>query len=250
MNAFMRGKQFDCKKDWEETHRRGKIAVGIVIVLAGVLFLLKKSGVEFPHWLLSWKTLLIAAGTVSLIKHGFKRFFGLFPIAIGVIFILTEEFKVPHLGQYVWPVAIIAFGLIMIFKPRRKKNHGDWKHNDWANENDSEDFVRTSAVFGGVKKNIVSKNFKGGDVKAVFGGGELNFTQADIKEKAVLEITAVFGGVKLVVPRNWEIQSELNTFCGGIEDNRAIEPNVNGETPKVLLLKGQATFGGIEINSY
>ncbi|MDP2386434.1 MAG: LiaF-related protein [Bacteroidota bacterium] len=250
MNTDIRDKQFDCRKDWEESHRRGKIAGGIFIVLAGVLFLLKKSGVEFPYWLLSWKTLLIAAGIVSLIKHGFKRFFGIFPIAIGVIFILTEEYKIPHVGQYVWPVAIILFGLVMIFKPKRKRFHKNWNTGDWANESDSEDYIRSSSVFGGVKKNIVSKNFKGGDVKAVFGGGELNFIQADIKEKAVLEITAVFGGIKLVVPRNWEIQSELNTFCGGIEDNRAIEANVSSEAPKVLLLKGNATFGGIEINSY
>src|SRR3989344_3287844 len=113
MNADIRDKQFDCRKDWEESHRRGKIAGGIFIVLAGVLFLLKKSGVEFPYWLLSWKTLLIAAGIVSLIKHGFKRFFGLIPIAIGICFILTEEFSLPQVGQYIWPVAIIAIGLIM-----------------------------------------------------------------------------------------------------------------------------------------
>ena len=116
--------------------------------------------------------------------------------------------------------------------------------------NDPDDYIRSSTTFGAIKKNIVSKDFKGGEVKAVFGGAELNFTQADIRDKAVLEITAVFGGVKLVVPSNWEIQSELNTFCGGIEDNRPMDNSLGTEGKKLLLLKGNATFGGIEINNY
>ena len=260
MNTEMKDRQFDCRKEWEDSHRRGKIAGGIFIVIAGVLFLLKKTGVEFPHWLLSWKTLLIAAGLVSFIKHGFRKIFWIFPVAIGVIFILTEEFQVPHISQFIWPVAIILIGLMIIFKPRGRRHHRGWHHHrhnhhewsskDWASTDDPDDFVRSSTTFGAIKKNIVSKDFKGGEVKAVFGGVELNFIQADIKDKAVLELTAVFGGIKLVVPANWEIQSELHTFCGGIEDNRPVDNSLNADAKKVLLLKGNATFGGIEIHNY
>jgi predicted membrane protein len=245
-----RDNQFEGKKEWQESHRRGKIAVGVFVVLAGVLFLLKRTGVEFPHWLLSWKTFLIAAGVVSLIKHKAKKVFGFFLIAIGSMYVLAEECSLPHIGQFIWPIAIILFGLAMIFKPRNNKCK-DWKHTDFTGgSNHEEDYIRSSTIFGGAKKNIISKNFKGGEVKAIFGGSELNFMQADISGKAELEITAVFGGVKLIVPRNWEVQSELSTFCGGIEDNTIVNNDVNAENKKVLILNGNAVFGGIEIVSY
>ncbi|HEY1040784.1 MAG TPA: DUF5668 domain-containing protein [Bacteroidia bacterium] len=260
MNTEMKDRQFDCRKDWEDSRRRGKVLGGIFVVAAGVLFLLRRAGVEFPHWLLDWPMLLIAAGIVSLFKHGFKRFFGFVPIAIGVFFILSREFNMPHISQFIWPVVIILIGLAIIFKPRGRRHHKGWHHHrnnhEWSNKDwtnvgdDADEFVRSSTTFGAIKKNIVSKDFKGGEVKAVFGGVELNFIQADIKDKAVLELTAVFGGIKLVVPANWEIQSELHTFCGGIEDNRPVDNGLNADAKKVLLLKGNATFGGIEIHNY
>src|SRR5690606_24157016 len=98
-------------------------------------------------------------------------------------------------------------------------------------------------IFGGSNKNILSKNFKGGNVVNIFGGSDLNLSQADIKGKAVLEITAIFGGTKLIVPSNWDVRPEIVTVFGGIEDKRQISPA--SETPeKILVLKGTVIFGG------
>jgi predicted membrane protein len=74
--------------------------------------------------------------------------------------------------------------------------------------------------------------------------------QADIEERAKLNITLVFGGVKLIVPANWEIRSELVTIFGSVEDTRAIQPVVGQEQTKLLVLTGDTVFGGIEISSY
>ncbi|MCD6065643.1 MAG: hypothetical protein K0S33_469 [Bacteroidetes bacterium] len=253
----------ECKKDWDLRHRRGKIGGGIVVVTAGVLFFLKKAGVEFPDWILSWKMLLIGFGFIAAIKHGFKKMVWIIPILIGTAFIVADYVPNIHIGQFIWPVVIILLGLFIIFKPRRSfdrwhrhhHRHGrhdhrfHWKENDAEKTEDTDDYMDASNVFGGFKKHVVSKNFKGGELTNFFGGGELNLTQADIGGKVSLEITAIFGGVKLVVPRNWDVQSEITTFCGGIEDKRVIEPSAV-DREKVLVLKGNAVFGGIEIVSY
>jgi hypothetical protein len=102
----------------------------------------------------------------------------------------------------------------------------------------------------GVKKNIISKNFKQGDVTVVFAGTELNFTQADFEEKAYLEVTAVFGGVQLILPAHWEIKSELVCVMGNVEDKRAIQPSTINESKKILILRGTVFMGGVEIKSY
>lgn len=250
-----------CRREWDKRQRRGKVAGGILLVAIGILFFMKRAGVEFPEWLFSWKTLLIGLGIISGIKHGFKRFMWLVPVLIGTLFIVADNTGIEGFKQFIWPVAIIMIGLFIIIKPRRSMNQRRWaryhqRHHhkfNWKEDvnagSDSEDYMDASNVFGGFKKHVVSKNFKGGELTNFFGGGELNLTQADINGRVSLEITAVFGGVKLVVPRNWDVQSEITTFCGGIEDKRVLDASaVDGS--KILVLKGNAAFGGIDIVSY
>lgn len=87
------------------------------------------------------------------------------------------------------------------------------------------------------------QRFKGGDIVNIFGGTELNLTQADITGKVTIEITTIFGGTKLIVPANWEVKSEAVTIFGGLEDKRSASVmNSNGD--KVLVLKGTVIFGG------
>ena len=112
-----------------------------------------------------------------------------------------------------------------------------------------EDFVDSTSIFGGANKIILSKDFKGGDIVNIFGGTELNLSQADITDKAILEMTTIFGGTKLIIPSNWSVKSEATIIFGGIEDKRSM-PAVSGSIGKILLLKGTVIFGGIEIKSF
>lgn len=112
-----------------------------------------------------------------------------------------------------------------------------------------EDYVDSTAIFGGIKKNIITKNFKGGEVVSVFGGTELNLMQADMQHPVVLEATQIFGGTTLIVPSHWQIKSEMVAILGGIDDKRPALPQ--GYDPnKVLILKGTTLFGGLNIKSY
>jgi predicted membrane protein len=112
----------------------------------------------------------------------------------------------------------------------------------------SEDYISATTVLGGVHKNILSKNFKGGDITIFMGGAELNLSQADIQGKATLDITQIMGGTKIVVPPHWTIRSELTSVFGSIEDKRQ---NIGTPNPdKVLIIDGTSVFGGIEIRNY
>lgn len=96
----------------------------------------------------------------------------------------------------------------------------------------------------------MSRDFKGGDVTAIFGGAVLNFMKADINGAAVIDISAVFGGCEIVVPANWKIQVDITTILGGVEDKRHTDLITNGPAEKLLILKGACVFGGVEIRSY
>ncbi len=111
----------------------------------------------------------------------------------------------------------------------------------------SEDYIDATVVLGAVQKNIVSKNFSGGDITVFMGGTEINLTQADIQGTAIMDITQIMGGTKLIVPPHWEVQTRITSVFGNVEDKR-----VPGQVikDKILILDGTSVFGGIEIRSY
>jgi hypothetical protein len=74
--------------------------------------------------------------------------------------------------------------------------------------------------------------------------------QADFTGEALININQQFGGIKLIVPANWAVKSDIVCVFAGIEDERPL-PNITNEfNAKILVLKGQVFMGGVEIVSY
>lgn len=246
----------------EKSHQRGKIVGGLLIIAAGVLFLAKELGADIPQWIFTWKMFLIAVGFIIGVKHKFLHPLWLILVVIGGAFIMGDIYPQWNIRPF-WPVLVILVGIAILFKPRRSRRHYKWhqkfheqrgfryRHECFEhNVSSNEDFVESTTFMGGVKKNILSKKFKGGDITNVFGGAEINFTQADFEGTATLEMVNVFGGTKLIIPANWEITSDVVAVMGSVEDKRTNIPAPSQEKSKVLILKGTCFFGGVDIRNY
>jgi hypothetical protein len=81
------------------------------------------------------------------------------------------------------------------------------------------------------------------------GGIDLDLTQADISGAVYLQIDVIFGGVKLIVPPHWQIQTEVTNIAAGIEDKRLYRQS-EVDPSKVLIIRGTILFGGLEIKSF
>ena len=228
----------------------GRAFAGIIVLTVGAVLLARQAGADIPHWVLSIGTLLIAIGLYVGFRQKFRNWVWMIPTAIGVLFVASDVIDGFSIGAFIWPIIIIAVGLVLIFKPKKSKDN-PWRNN-WQNateENTGEDFIDSTTVFGAVKKNIISKNFRGGDVTAIFGGVELYLGQADINGRADLDLTHIFGGAKIVVPADWKVQTdEVVCIFGGLDDKR--KNITNTDSNKVLVLHGTCIFGGIDIKSY
>lgn len=255
--------------DERNTGRRfGSVWAGLFLLLIGGLLLLDQMGFPFPDWLFTWPVLLIAIGLFSGLRIGFRGGAWLILMLVGGFFLVQDNFPNFPLHRFIWPCALIAIGLLVIISPRRHcRNNwkGDWKH-DWREEKwrrrfgygarifteektfSSEDFIETTAIFGGVHKKVVTKNFQGGDVTSVMGGTELDMSQADINGIVRLEVTQVMGGTKIIVPAHWEVRSEVSAIFAGFEDKRQQPAATNPD--KVLIIDGTSIFGGIELRNY
>lgn len=243
--------------------RSGGIWTGVFVLLIGVAALVKASVTDLPDWVFSWQTFLIALGVFLGVRHNFRGVSWFVLMLIGGGFLIPEVYSDIDMHRYIWPAVMIIIGIFLILRPRRRYN---WDLTDDEKKNSTpsgiedativdetkgskEDYVNATSVFGGAKKNILSKNFKGGEIVNIFGGTELNLSQADINGEAVIEMTTIFGGTKLIIPSNWTVKSDAAVIFGGIEDKRNMPP-INDPTGKVLTLKGTVIFGGIDIKSF
>jgi predicted membrane protein len=226
----------------------GNVPAGFILLLVGGVLLARQLGVIFPEWLIRWETLVIAIGLLVGIKSRFQHFGWLIPVGIGTFFLLDDFY--PDMRSFVWPLVIIGIGLLIILRPHHQKKSLVIADEPMPNDEATlkEDVLDTVSVLGSTRKIVLSKNFKGGEVVCVFGGAEINLSQADFTGPIKIELVCVFGGAKLIVPANWEIRSETAAILGGIDDKRDNAAIANPE--KTIILDGTVLFGGIEISSY
>ncbi len=225
-------------------HERNPMG-GIILVLIGAGLLLNQMDLGLPHWLFSGPMIPIVIGLYIGARHSFRFGGWIFPIVIGGAFLLNNEFDY-EISHLIWPVVIILIGLFMIIRPRKRS----WDHSfgNAVEDTTAGEYLDSSIVFGGIKKNVISKNFLGGKIENMFGGTDLNMMQADFKGTVVIDVNIAFGGVKLLIPPQWNIKNEVTVVLGGVDDKRPLGPD--NDQSKVLILRGTLMFGGIDIKSY
>ncbi|MES2418628.1 MAG: LiaF domain-containing protein [Bacteroidota bacterium] len=253
------------------TNRSGKVWAGLFIVGIGSLLLLDNLGLNLPNWLWHWSNILIVIGLFVGIKHNFRNSGWFVMVLIGSFFTLKEAFDDNlDFGKVVFPVMLVILGLFILFKPknncrprldRRRGRFG--RRNSFQNFPEADepmpsaaeekpnhnDYLDSVNVFGGSHQTVYSKNFKGGEIVAVFGGCDVNLTQADFEGEIILDITAIFGGAKIIIPPGWQIKPEVTAVFGGMDDKRSIQPAIEGQN-KLLIIRGIALFGGVDIRNY
>ena len=249
-------------------HRHNHIFGGLIFIAAGGLLLARRLGAYIPDWLLSWPMFLIAFGFLISVKSNFRNSGGYIMILVGCAFLLSDIIPNVDMKNFIWPGVLIIIGLTFILRPRvPMARHRKWrKWEDYKSENykpenytepefitpevsDSSEFVEINAVFGGIKKIVLSKNFRGAEINTFMGGAEINLQQADIKQPVSLEVNNVFGGTKIIIPSNWDIKNEVTAVFGGVEDKRSINLPTPDAT-KSIILRGTCVFGGIEIKNF
>lgn len=231
----------------------GRVLAGLILLAIGAMLIARKMGFYFPDWLFSWEMLLIAIGSFIGAKNNFRLGGWLVPIFIGVLFLFEELIPDLNLRPYFWPIILILIGGIMIATAGKKKRwNSERRSRGWASgkiTQSNEELMESVAVFGGIKKNVISKNFRGGEAVTIFGGTEINLSQADLEGQIELEIVQIFGGTKIILPPHWVVKSEMVSIFGGIEDKRVVQKDT-ADFNKTLVLKGVSIMGSIDIRSF
>ncbi len=84
----------------------------------------------------------------------------------------------------------------------------------------------------------------GTTMNAIFGGVELDLTDAIIDEDVVINATAVFGGIDIKVPYNVKVKVSNVPVFGGVSNKVPTSRDLNAPT---IFLNSTCMFGGIDI---
>jgi predicted membrane protein len=237
------------------SHRRGphmfqnnRAIIGVILVLLGLFLVMRNTGI-FPVFIedliFSWPMLLITIGLVITVGSSGSKTSGIIVMAVGAFFLIPHIFREAFDVNMFWPAVFIIIGIIFIFSKRR----------GWNSESTipqvGDDYIDYVHVFSGGERQIVSENFRGGKVTAVFGGSEIDLTKAKLAPGlSELELACVFGGTTIIVPDDWNVKIEVVPVLGGFGDSRKLNPGRTIDTTRQLIIKGAVVFGGGEVKSY
>ncbi len=231
----------------EPFRSNNRVIIGVLLVLVGLFLVVRNTGL-FPDYLdniiFSWPMLLVTIGLVMTLGST-ERTAGVIVMAVGGFFLIPRIFNETfHIYNLFWPSIFIIAGILFIVS----KRHG-WNIESKSTAGD--DFIDYVNIFSGGERQIVSQNFRGGKISAVFGGIELDLTKARLSPgRSELEVACVFGGATIVVPDDWFITIEVTPVLGGFSDSRKLRPGRVVDSDKHLTIKGAVVFGGGEIKSY
>lgn len=228
--------------------QNNRAIIGVILVLVGLFLVMRNTGF-FPgfidHIIFSWPMLLITIGVVITLGSSGGKTSGIIVMAVGAFFLIPNIFRETFNVDMFWPAIFILIGAIFIFTKRKGWNSVS------TTAPTGDDYIDYVHIFSGGERQIVSDNFRGGKVTAVFGGSEIDLTKAKLAPGvSELELACVFGGTTIIVPDDWNVKIEVVPVLGGFGDSRKLNPGRTIDMSKQLVIKGAVVFGGGEVKSY
>ncbi|MBE3085069.1 MAG: hypothetical protein IMZ64_02500 [Bacteroidetes bacterium] len=228
--------------------QNNRAIIGVILVVVGLFLVMRNTGF-FPdfidHVIFSWPMLLVTIGLVITIGSSGGKTSGIIVMAVGAFFLIPHIFRETFDVNMFWPSIFIIIGIVFIFSKRKGWNSVS------TTPQSGDDYIDYVHVFSGGERQIVSDNFRGGKVTAVFGGSEIDLTKAKLAPGvSELELACVFGGATIIVPDDWNVKIEVVPVLGGFGDSRKLIPGRTIDTSRQLVIKGAVVFGGGEVKSY
>ncbi|HVN48044.1 MAG TPA: DUF5668 domain-containing protein [Bacteroidota bacterium] len=222
-----------------------RIFMGGSIILIGILFLLNNMHIiDAQYWIHLWPALLIVFGFAHLFQHrtpGGGTVWSIVLIFVGTAMVCDRlEFISFNVWDF-WPLILVFAGIMLITQSSFRR----WQRSPSSTPGDPANLITATAIMGGSRRYVTSKDFQGGNLFALMGGIEIDLHDADIQTEATLDVFALMGGIVLRVPEDWLIVVNTLPVMGGVDDKT--HPPV--ESTKRLTITGFLMMGGMEIKN-
>lgn len=217
----------------------GRVFVGSVLVAVGVVFILDANevldaGETFAAW---WPIAIIGLGLFhALDRRRFTIGSGVLVVGGGALLAITTDVLGSGTWGIVWPMALIAAGVWLVF---------GWGHRSVRRMPDVAT-VDGLAVLSATRVATRSQQFRHASLTAVLGGVTLDLSEAiPAATGAVVDATAILGGVTILVPRGWIVEVRGIPVLGGWDDTT--DRSAIGSGAPRLEVRALVAMGGLEV---
>lgn len=213
------------------------IILGIILIVVGVWFGLYATGVVkinllFDGW---WTLFIIIPSFLGLFDED-GRTGSLIGLFVGVLLLLScqDVLNFDIVLKLIVPCVLIVTGLSFIFKGKIKtKNIENVKTVGGTNYN---------ATFSGQNLDFSKEEFTGTKLDAVFGGIKCDLRNAIINDDVVIEASAIFGGITILVPKDVNVKITSTSIFGGVDGKSKMD-----KPGKTIYVNATCLFGGVEV---
>ena len=213
------------------------IILGIILIVVGVWFGLYATGVVKVNLLFDgWWTLFIIIPSFLGLFDEDGRTGSLIGLFVGVLLLLScqDVLNFDIVLKLIVPCVLIVTGLSFIFKGKIKtKNIENVKTVGGTNYN---------ATFSGQNLDFSKEEFTGTKLDAVFGGIKCDLRNAIINDDVVIEASAIFGGITILVPKDVNVKITSTSIFGGVDGKSKMD-----KPGKTIYVNATCLFGGVEV---
>ena len=218
-----------------------RLLLGLTVVALGTLFLLDSADVLNADRAIDrfWPLIIVAAGVLTLAERPPSVVRGTLLTGVGTVLLLfSADVLEGDARDYVWPVAVILAGLIILAR---------WNGRTVPSGARPEDVIRSTAIFGGPKLVSTAHALKGAWLTAIFGGITLDLRGARPDPGgATINATAAFGGIDILIPKGWRLSVRSTPIFGGLDD-KTDHSEAPAEDAPTLHVDAVTVFGGVDI---
>lgn len=258
------------------------IVVGILFLAAGIAVGGSMLGffdlsINLRGW---WTVFIIAPALISMVQGG-PNAGNIIVLGVGVILLLNAQGIMP--AGFSWrliiPVVLLAVGFQLLFGGSRHAGRYSDRHQDKTDDDNAEkngssgwtdgaasgeksgerasggglyteaskpgtSYKTASALFGSQDICYGPEPFSGGSYTAVFGGLTINLCNVKFDGDVVINVSAIFGGIDLILPSNVQVVSNVAPILGGVDIKYA---SSRDPLSRKIIVNGTASFGGVAI---
>lgn len=217
---------------------------GILLIGLGIIIGLNSLNItDIDLFFSGWWTLFIIVPCFIDLFNEKNKTGNLIGLTIGILLLLASRdiINFSLVWNLLFPITLVFIGLSIIFKNTAiDKVNSKIKELNASKKGQDKEYC---ACFSNQKLDFDDEKFEGCDLSAVFGGVECNLTTAEIKKDIVINASAIFGGIKIFIPKDVNVKVNSNSVFGGVE-NKIKNSKDNKAT---IYINSTCLFGGVEI---
>lgn len=234
----------DAQPNPDEPRVTPRLVIGLAIMTGGLVLALDSLGVlDSGAVFRFWPLVLVAVGVVKWASPPHQGQAAAVWVAAGLGFLLVTLGHMPV--SRVWALVLFFVGANIAWRalrPPLPRVAGGAESFDMVAVLGGANTATSAAGPGGQ-----GRDFRGGRAMAVMGGCQIDLRHSSMPEgrEAVIDAFAMWGGIEIKVPEDWEVVNRGSAFLGGFENKTRPLPG----SAKRLVVTGTAIMGGVEVKN-